>query len=89
MNSAWKKLWPECVPNRDLDEFEADSGSARHSQKVIDDSAIIADIVTIGQSMGFEVDADYIEELLEDHSIERTTEELEYLQNEKEKNRLI
>ena len=45
MNSAWKKLWPECVPDRGLDGFEADSGF------VVDDSTIIDDIVTIGQSM--------------------------------------
>ena len=35
--------------------------------------------------MGLEVDADDIEELLEDPSIELTTEELEHLQNEQEK----
>ena len=35
--------------------------------------------------MGLELDADYIEELLEDHNIELTTEELERLQNEQEK----
>ena len=56
MNSAWKKLWPECVPDQDIDGFEADSGTLRHSQKVVDDSTIIDDIVTIGQSMGLEVD---------------------------------
>ena len=60
-NSAWKKLWPECVPNQDLDRLEADSGSARHSQYFFDDSTIINDIVTIGQSMGLQVDADDIE----------------------------
>ena len=39
--------------------------------------------------MGLEVDADDIEELLEDHSIELTTEEIEHLQNNREKNWLI
>ena len=33
MNYAWKKLWPECVPDRDLDGFEADSYSAKHSPR--------------------------------------------------------
>ena len=33
--------------------------------------------------MGLEVDADYIEELLEDHSVEQTTEELKHRQNGK------
>ena len=46
-NSAWKKLWPECVPDRELDGFEANSVSARHSMKIVDDCTIIADIVTI------------------------------------------
>jgi len=72
MNSAWKKLWPECVIEQDFDG---------PSQKIVDDS-IIGDIVTIGQSMGLEVNADDIEELVEDHSIELTTEELKHLQNE-------
>ena len=45
--------------------------------------------MTIGQSIGVKVDTDDIEELLEDHSIELTTEELKLNQNEREKNRLI
>ena len=47
MNSTWKKLRPECVPDRDLDGFEADSDAARHSHEIIDDSIISDDIVTI------------------------------------------
>ena len=38
--------------------------------------------------MGLEVDADDIEEVFEDHSIELTTGELEHTQNEQEKNGL-
>ena len=63
MNSAWKKLWPECVPDQNLDGFEADSRSAMHSKKNADNSTIIDDIVTMRQSMRLEVDADDIEEL--------------------------
>ena len=86
MNSAWEKLWPEYVPDQDLDIYKANSGIARHSQEIFwDDSTIIDDIVTIGQSMRLEVDDDDIVKILEDHSIELTTEELEHLQNEKEK----
>ena len=84
-NSAWKKLWPECVPDRDLEGFEANSGSSRQIQFFFDDFTMINDIVTIGQSTGLEVDTDVIEELLEDHSIKLTTEELKRLQNEQEK----
>ena len=54
-------------------------------QKIADDSAIIDDIVTIGQSIGLEVDVYDIEEFLEDYSIKLTTEELKHLQNEQEK----
>ena len=61
MNSEWRKLWPEYVPDRDLDRFEAESGSARHGKKNIDDSTIIDDIVPVGQSMALEVDGDDIE----------------------------
>ena len=46
-----KKLWLECVPDRDLDVFEADSGSARQNQTIIYDSTTINDTKTMGQSM--------------------------------------
>ena len=85
MNSAWKKPWPDCVPDRDLDGFEADFGSAMYIQNIVNDSTIIDGIVTMGQSMRLEVDADDIEEFLEDHNIELTAEEQEHLQNEKKK----
>ena len=61
-NSAWKKLRPECVPDQDLDGFETDPDSASYRQKIVDDSTIVDYIVTIGQSMGLEVNADDIEE---------------------------
>ena len=79
----------ERVPDRDLDGFETDSGSARHRQKIVDDSSIIDDIATTGQCMGLEVDTDNIEELLEDHGIELSTEELEHHQSDHEKNWLM
>ena len=56
---------------------------------MFDDSTIINDIVTIGESMGLEVDADDIVELFEDRSIELTSEEIEHLQNEQENNWLM
>ena len=80
MNSAWKKLWPECAPDRDFNGFDADSGSARHSHFIY-----IYGNDTIGQGVGMEVDIVDIEERLEDHSIELTTEELEHHMNEQEK----
>ena len=85
MNSAWKKLWPECVQDRDLDVFVADSGSSMYGQENFDDFTIIDYIVIIGQSIGSKVVADDIEELLEDHCIELMVEELEHLQNQQKK----
>ncbi|XP_067135000.1 tigger transposable element-derived protein 1-like [Centruroides vittatus] len=70
MNSAWRKLWPDCVPERDFEGFNEE---------------IVDDIVSIGQSIGLEVDNEDIEELVEDHSTELTTEELEHLQNEQQR----
>ena len=48
-------------------------------QRIFDDSTIIDDVVTIGQSMGLEVEADDIEELLEGDCIELNTKELVHL----------
>ena len=62
-NYAWKKRWQEFVPDGDLDRLEADSGSARRRQKCFEDSSVIYDIVTMGQSMALEENADNIEEI--------------------------
>ena len=85
MNSAWKKIWPDCVPDRDLDGLRPTLVQPGIAISFLYNSAIMDDIVTIGQSMGSEVDADNIEKILEDHSIELTTEEFEYLQDERER----
>jgi len=43
MNSAWRKLWPECVAGRDFEGFGNE------------DSAVIDDIVSLGKNIGSEV----------------------------------
>uniref|UniRef100_UPI00358DE2FE tigger transposable element-derived protein 1-like n=1 Tax=Myxine glutinosa TaxID=7769 RepID=UPI00358DE2FE len=53
MNSAWKKLWPDCVAGRDFEGFE---------------EPIVPAIVALGQSMGLEVSEEDVEELVEDHN---------------------
>lgn len=73
MNSAWRKLWPECVAGRDFEGFDND------------DSAVIDDIVSLGKNMGLEVNNEDVEELLEDHKDELSTEELEQLQKQLQK----
>ncbi|XP_028656937.1 tigger transposable element-derived protein 1-like [Erpetoichthys calabaricus] len=71
MNAGWRKLWPDCVPERDFEGFEPE---------------IVDEIVSLSQSMGLEVDNNDVEELVEEHSNELTTEELQHLQAEQEKN---
>jgi len=73
MNSAWRKLWPECVAGRDFEGFDNE------------DSAVIDDIVSLGKNMGLEVNNEDVEELLEDHKDELSMEELEQLQKQLQK----
>ena len=63
-NSDWKKLWPDCVAGRDFEGFE---------------EPIVSAIVALGHSMGLEVNEEDMKELVEDHSKELTTEELQHL----------
>ena len=71
LKSAWKKVWPSCVPERE--EFEGLEADA---------AAVVDEIVSLGKNMGLEVDGNDLEELIEDHSGELTTDELVDLQNE-------
>ena len=50
-----------------------------------EDSAVINDIVSLGKNMGLEVNNEDVEELLEDHKDELSTEELEQLQKQLQK----
>ena len=59
MNLGWRKLWPDCVPERNFKGFEE----------------TVDNIVSMGRSMGLEVD----------NNIELTTEELVTLPKEQEK----
>ena len=72
LNSTRKKLCPECGPNRDHDGFEMTLVLLSIAKKLLMILHIIDDIVTIGQSMGLEVDGDDIEDLLKDHGNHRT-----------------
>ncbi|XP_056379957.1 tigger transposable element-derived protein 1-like isoform X2 [Hyla sarda] len=61
-NSARKPLWPSVVQEADVSFAQEDS--------------IETEIVTLGQAMGLEVDEDDVEEMIQDHEVELTTEEL-------------
>jgi len=73
MNLAWRKLWPEYVAGRDFEGFDNE------------DSAVINDTVSLGKNMGLEVNNADVEELLEEHTEELSTEELEQLQKQLQK----
>ncbi|KAG7153323.1 Tigger transposable element-derived protein 1-like 199 [Homarus americanus] len=74
--AAWRPLWPECVLQRDFEGFEE-----------LEEEAVVHEIVSLGNSMGLEVDDDDVEELVEEHSKERSTEEL--LELHKEQNETL
>ncbi|XP_028575874.2 uncharacterized protein LOC114592144 isoform X1 [Podarcis muralis] len=61
---AWKELWPAAVPEGVFEDVE-------------EDAAVVEDIVSLGKSLGLEVSREDVEELVEDHKTELTTEELQ------------
>ncbi|KAM5158227.1 tigger transposable element-derived protein 1-like [Mantella aurantiaca] len=69
LTSAWKKLWPEAVAERTFEGFEPEV-------------SVEEEIVSLGKSMGLEVDEGDVNELVEEHSQELTTEELQELQSQ-------
>ena len=72
VQSAWKKLWPRSVAERDLEGFEDEPVS------------VVEDAVSLGKSMGLGMDGDDVEELAEAHSTALTTEEFPDLQREQQ-----
>ncbi|KAK3568773.1 hypothetical protein QTP86_017433, partial [Hemibagrus guttatus] len=73
LNSAWRNLYAEAVPDRDFQGF------GEEPETVVDD------IVSMGKTMGLEVNDDDIEELVEEHWQELTTEEVQELQKEQQR----
>ncbi|KAG7166393.1 hypothetical protein Hamer_G011230 [Homarus americanus] len=72
--AAWRPLWPECVLQRDFEGFEE-----------LEEEAVVHEIVCLGNSMGLEVDDDDdddVEELVDEHRKELSTEELLELHTE-------
>ncbi|XP_069961423.1 uncharacterized protein [Cherax quadricarinatus] len=75
INSSWRKLWPECVLQKDLEGFEADHD---------DPTPVVESVVSLGKSMGLDVSDQDVEELVDDHTEELTTKELQELHLEKQ-----
>ena len=78
MNSAWLKLWPESVPDRNFKGFHAGEWLPAEEE----DGVIEEEIVAIRRDMGLEVDAEDVEDLFAKHANKLTTEELVALQQE-------
>ena len=68
LNSSWRKLWPACIQDRDFEGFVED-----------EEPQVIDDIVSIGKTMGLEIDEGDVNELVAEHSEELTTGELKEL----------
>ena len=72
LQAAWKNMWPSCVSAKDSEGFEP----------LVQDSALVDDIVVLGRDLGLEVDCDDVEELVAEHSQDLTTDELRTLHEE-------
>lgn len=70
LNSAWKKLWPHVAADRDFEGFEPE---------IEPESEVLEEIVSLGKSMGLEVDEGDIHKLVEEHGEELSTDELKEL----------
>ncbi|GFT47562.1 tigger transposable element-derived protein 1 [Nephila pilipes] len=68
LTSAWKKLWPEAVAERIYEELEPSM-------------SVEEEIVSLGKSMGLEVEERDVNELVEEHTQELTTEEIQELKS--------
>lgn len=91
LNSAWRKLWPECVTQRNFEGFEPAAGpssAAVSSPVTVEEKAVVEDILSIGKSMGLQLNTVDIEELVVRHSTELTTEELFHLQEQQQQEML-
>ncbi|GIY54166.1 hypothetical protein CDAR_446231 [Caerostris darwini] len=70
LTSAWKKkLWPEAVAERIYEELEPGV-------------SVEEEIVSLGKSMGVEVEERDVNELIEEYTQELTTEEIQELQSQ-------
>ncbi|KAF6323389.1 hypothetical protein mRhiFer1_008367 [Rhinolophus ferrumequinum] len=72
---SMEELWPDTVPEHVFDDIE-------------EDAPIVEDILSLGKSMCLEMSSDDVEELVEDHQTELTTEELQNVLTEQQQAQL-
>ncbi|XP_069168651.1 tigger transposable element-derived protein 1-like [Procambarus clarkii] len=73
MISGCRKLWPKCVAERDFEGFEPEP-----------EVPLVEEIVSLGRQLGLELDGANVEELVEEHNENLTTEKLQALQKEQQ-----
>ncbi|XP_064121668.1 tigger transposable element-derived protein 1-like [Macrobrachium nipponense] len=73
LNSAWKKLWSASVAERDFEGFDTPDPDEP-------EPIVVDEIVSLGKSMGLEVDEADMNDLVEEHQEELMTQELIELQ---------
>ncbi|XP_067132756.1 tigger transposable element-derived protein 1-like [Centruroides vittatus] len=71
LTSAWKKLWPEAVVEKAFEGLEPEV-------------SVVEELVSLGKSMGLEVDERDVNELVEEQSQELTTKELHDLHSQQQ-----
>ena len=72
LNAAWRKLWPDAVAPRDFEGFEVELEGKVEPE--------VDEIVSLGKCMGLEVNDEDIDELIQEHHEELSTEELKELE---------
>ena len=80
LNSAWKKLWPAAVAPRDFAGFGFEPEGDTETEDVTETDVPLDEIVSLGKSMGLEVDEGDINELVEEHEEPLSTEDLKALE---------
>jgi len=80
LNAAWKKLWPDCCKIRSAVSSVQDAEDAA-GELATENADIVDKIVSLGKALHLEVNEEDIKELVEEHSKDLTTEDLEELKN--------
>nr|XP_061785480.1 tigger transposable element-derived protein 1-like [Nerophis lumbriciformis]XP_061785481.1 tigger transposable element-derived protein 1-like [Nerophis lumbriciformis] len=75
LQCAWRKLWPASVVPRFFEGFELDP---------VLENNVVDEIVSLGKFMGLEVDSDDVEELVEEHTLVLSTDEVQGVHGEQQ-----
>ena len=82
LNAAWRKLWPASVAPRDFEGFEVEGEGEGEGEREVEPEVEpeIEEIVSLGRGMGLEVNDEDIDELIQEHHDELSTDELKELE---------